>query len=210
MGAPLCTLEQVCAKLSLNPAKLPQTVLTRLNDMITGVSAAARSYTGNKFETATYTETFDGNVKSFYLKNRPVLSAQSVTVLDLTQAQGDQQQDPSTFGVDLAAGLVFPATQQAPAFTLDGGAAGWPQGPLMLWGFGRQRWMVSYQAGIGVPDDVSDAVADWIASLKNITPGVTAERIGDYSYSTNQLLAEMPGYTRNVLNSYKGSKIRLG
>lgn len=202
----LCTVADVLTELQIASPASPA-VTARIAKLIATFSQAARTYTGNTFGTGDYIETFDGNCRSFYLLHRPVNSVAQVS--DISQSP-PVVQDSTTYGIDFTGGFVFPISQEI-GFAFDLQESVVPFGDrLEVWGIGRQRWQVSYNAGIqAIPADVSGAVMRWVVGAISVTPGITSERIGDYSYTTNEMLSGMPGDVQVILNQYRGSKIRI-
>lgn len=202
----LCTVADVLTELQIASPASPQ-MTARIAKLIAMFSQAARSYTGNPFGTGDYVEVFDGNCRSFYLLNRPVNSVASVS--DISQSP-PVVQDPATYDIDFAGGFVFPIDQLT-GFAFDLQETTIPlNADLNVWGIGRQRWQVSYNAGIQtIPADVSGAVMRWVVGAISVTPGIMSERIGDYSYTTNEMLSGMPGDVQVILNQYRGAKIRI-
>ena len=203
----LVNVSQALAELELTEDQIVPVQRARIEQLIRGLSAAVRSYTGNKFGTGDYVETFDGNVRSFNVLNRPINSVTEIA--DVSQSPAVVQ-DPTSYGIDYPAGLIFPANQMKGfAFDFQENQVPAPD-DLEVSDLGRQRWRVSYNAGNSiVPDDVQLAVLQWISAIKAVTPGLLSERIGDYAYSTNEVLQQMPGFAKGILDDYRGSRIRI-
>ena len=200
--ADLVTLSQVLAELRLDTTVENIDDAERIQQLIPMVSDAIRDYTGLALAASDYTEVFDGGCQSFYLMNRPINSVASVKDLNDSPAT---TVDPTTYGVDNLAGLVFPKANATDA--------GWARGfsnENPVWDVGRQRWQVIYNAGgATIPARIQMACIRWISALRQITPGLQSERIGDYSYTREQMADGMPTEVKLILDSAKGSRIRI-
>ncbi|BDG61923.1 head-tail connector protein [Caldinitratiruptor microaerophilus] len=148
--------------------------------LISRASAAVERYTGRVFIHTDLAERHDGGSHLLFLRQRPVVAVTRVT--------------------DLSTGITLAADE----YTLDG-LAGLLIRNVGEWDRGLRRWEVQYTAGFGpteadVPGDVKQAVLHLVAAwYHRRDPGVTAERIGDYSRDAEPGL---PSQVRELLAPY--------
>lgn len=175
---------------------------SKLTALIGYVSATIEKYTGRKFESTSYTETFDGGEENLQLANRPVIAVSSVTDLDPSP---DEVQVTSTYRVDLTAGLVFKDDLGTDTSEIDRFYTSRNQ----IWGAGRQRWQVSYTAGYTtIPDDVKLAALQLIET-ETREAGVSSYRLGDYAVTYANPEAGMPATVKALLSDYRAGRIYI-
>lgn len=151
-----------------------------LANLIERASRAVERYTGRVFLHTSLTEWHDGGSATLYLHRRPVVQVVSVTDTEHGVAVPEEQ-----YVIDPGAGMLIRR--------------------LGKWETGVRRWEVSYVAGYGVttaevPGDVKQAVIQLVTAWYNRRdPGVTAERIGDYSRDVE---AGLPQQVRELLEPY--------
>lgn len=166
----LVTLPEVLAHLTLS-AEPAGGILPA---MITEASEAIVEHCKRELLSATYTELVDGGRERLRLKNRPVTSITSIT--DHSVAVADRVAETvATYRLERegASGLVILVDEDLGTPT------------LAYWGGGKQRWEVVYVAGwalADMPGPVKMATKMLVATwFENRTPGVHAEKLGDWS-----------------------------
>lgn len=165
---------------------------TLLGVLIPACQSDVESYCNRLFDTATYTETLDGdNTGQLQLSNYPITSITSVSYL---APNGSTLAMPSTsYSVDANTGLLTLVPLQyskSTAYDTMGNPSNeWVYGPRFTRGF--QNYRVVYVGGYSsMPADLQLAMYEYVASKFNpIKNGATAdtnllsESIGDYSYT---------------------------
>lgn len=165
---------------------------TLLGVLIPACQAEVESYCNRLFDTATYTETFDGdNSGQLQLSNYPITSITSVSYVG---PDGTTVAMPSTsYRYEANTGLLtlVPVSySKSTAYDTMGNPLNeWTYGPRYNRGF--QNYRVVYVGGYSsMPADLQLAMYEYVASKFNpIKNGATAdtnllsESIGDYSYT---------------------------
>lgn len=151
---------------------------TKLNSLITEISAFVENYCNVSFTTLTeYTEYFNGKAKSLIMEHVPIDSITSVTdTLDSSVV------DLTTYKVYKQAGYIAKNDES-------------------LWGTGLQRWEIIYKAGYtSVPEQVKLATKMLVSDAfvrKDLF--VISESRGD---KTTKFVDKMPNYLSSLLDPY--------
>ena len=141
--------------------------------LITAVQSEAQHICNRYFEETDYTEKYDGNLQDeLLLKNYPVISVTSVTIID-TDDSIISSLDMDSIATDQIQGSIYYK-------------GSFPKG--------RMNISVVYSAGysddpssgeFAVPNDLKTALMDMVEESKVLTitdPNLKKEKLGDYSY----------------------------
>jgi hypothetical protein len=175
----LATLADLETWLGLAVGNDDEPLLTRL---IGAASAAAQSWCGQNFASATVTETRDGTGgRRLAFGQTPVTSVQSVTIDGITIPPSPAPGQP---------GYLWSAT----SLSLVGYSFGWSLGGVVI----------AYTAGYAtVPADLAQAVLEWAGEIYRAKDriGMSAETLG--GQATPFLVAQMPPRVGQLLAPYR-------
>lgn len=162
---------------------------TRLTALLAVAEDIVKKIGGREFESATYTETHDGDgAAAIILTERPVASITSVVYVS---PDGDTSAiESDTYALNAKAGtLRRVGYQHGPSFTsMPVSAPGY--GPVNCWPIGKQNIRVVYSGGYTtIPQGLRLAVwrvIDYLRSDAGRNPQMASESLGPYSYSRLQ------------------------
>ena len=170
---------------SLNP--------TVLATLLEAASTFVEEYCQRKFESDTFTETYDGIevTDSLFLNNYPI---DSITSMDFIDVNGDSEaQDVADLEYDSENGEV--------QFR-----------PFECWPSNWRSIQVVYTAGYAtIPTMLQRgvcAVAAWMSANETLNPEMKSERIGDYNYTKADIM-EIPAYIKSLLAPYVNWRRRV-
>ena len=171
-----------------------------LSQLIANVSAAIENYCNRSLSAVVaVTDTLDGAVAAFILSKRPVVSITTLTDLFSNAAIASTYYD-----LDANAGLLYAMPDQPTNFEIPAGMFEFFDGER-VWGAGRRRWQIVYQAGYAtVPYDVQQAALIMIAERYNRRDPLAMEAVGDYRYQVDK--GDQSGWSAQVeqlLKPYK-------
>ena len=163
-------------------------------DLITQVTAVIEEYCGTTFTETTKTEDVTAHPDGTYLI-LPDFNIASVTSI-VDRFDSDTTVASTNYDVDLSTGLVH--------------IKNWgSSGTLSLWKGGTNRYRVVYVTGYdGSPADIQLAASMLCAEFRDRDDrGLSGERLGDYSYTVQDLIHGMSNEVRMILSKYVNKKV---
>lgn len=150
------------------------------------IKAAVEKYCNIKLSSTATTEYFDGGYEDLIVKTGPIISITSVTDMKGTQVTSDDDILTAT------AYNFYPERGMIYKYSGD------------IWGEGRRRWKVVYQAGLSsIPDDLQMAIDAWLEHLtSNQSGSLKAYKTGDDS-ETYVDVKDIPPEIKVILDKYK-------
>lgn len=185
---------------------------TFLGVIIPAAQAMAESVTGRKFDSATFTERYEGPIdnNTIQLRSWPVTSITSVKFYTSPTEYTTLSSDNYT--VDTKTGILYmPGSGQSDTLTYvyNAGFLNTPDiGVSPSFQVGTFAYEVVYVAGYSsYPADLQYAMyrlVDAMFAARRADPNMKAESIGAYSYTRGDTAANFPKLARELFASYIG------
>ena len=193
----MTTVDATIALTNLTDAKAFLKITTGSEDdivseLVNASGAFANRYTSRHLIKATYTEFYDGvTLRSLLVRNFPIVSVASLYDDPSLAFTSDTLIDPTTYGVDKAAGIVRLAYTARSFFRA------------------RGNIKVVYDAGIdpaAIPSDLKEAshliIGSWYKNFYEFQRGgVQSQTLGDRTVQTRD--EDVPKAAKTILDTYK-------